>query len=69
MRADPGPFLASGIGLSGESDQRFKSASQIEDDDLDAFVTIYLRLGSFDSEPRPLFGEATKIPPPLSRSL
>lgn len=58
---------AGGTGLSGKSDQQFRSVAALDYDE-DGFVTINLRLVSIAEEPRPLFPKCTPVPPPVGRS-
>lgn len=53
-----------GTGLSGQSDQQFRSVEALHYDE-GAFVTIHLRLVAPNTQPRPLFRRSTPIPPPV----
>lgn len=59
------PLLSEGgTGLTGESDQKFATASRIVRDTSMA-VQINLRLVAIDERPRPLFPRSNPIPPPV----
>ncbi|MCI5129851.1 MAG: hypothetical protein D3907_15520, partial [Candidatus Electrothrix sp. AUS3] len=55
---------AGGTGLSGKSEQEFRTAQPIDYDET-GFVQINLRLVCETDEPRPLTPVSTPIPPPL----
>lgn len=58
-------FSAGGTGLSGQSDQRFGNADQMELDHVKTSV-IHLRLvAKNQDEPRPLTSFSTPVPPPI----
>ena len=68
LRAGPlqGAELGAGAtGLTGESQQRFRDAPEIEHDMERAF-TIHLRLVSRKQDIRPLASRSTPIPPPVA---
>ncbi len=60
----PPRFGAGATGLTGESQQRFRDAPEIEHDMARAF-TIHLRLVSRKPDIRPLAPRSTPIPPPV----
>lgn len=66
---DDAPFAeedleAGGTGLSGKSEQKFRSVEPLDYDET-GFVQINLRLVCQTDEPRPLTPVSTPVPPPL----
>ncbi|MCI5131036.1 MAG: hypothetical protein D3904_05810 [Candidatus Electrothrix sp. EH2] len=55
---------AGGTGLSGKSEQEFRTAESLDYDET-GFVQINLRLVCKVDQPRPLTPSSTPIPPPL----
>lgn len=59
--------IGGGTGLSGKSDQKFRSVPRLENYDEEGFMRINLRLicDTENDEPRPLTAASTPVPPPL----
>lgn len=61
----PGRLDEGGTGLSGHSEQTFNTVAPLDSNPVE-YVTIYLRLGSDDSDVRSLFPLSNPIPKPLN---
>lgn len=64
LPSPPSGALAGGTGLSGFSEQTFGEAARVIKHDLEAAVTINLRLIAISTAPRPLH-RANPVPPPV----
>jgi hypothetical protein len=64
----PPDLKEGGTGLSGHSNQTFKTVRALDKNPAD-YITIHLRLGVKPDDARPLFPTSSPVPPPLKRQV